>query len=56
MLKNTRVGKCPHTNKEVLQEKIINFPLNNGWLCLHNEDEKDDAIEVAKFKKELLSK
>ena len=42
-----RVAVCEATGKEVLQELV-----DGEWLCLHNDTDEEDAIEVDKFKQE----
>ena len=44
-----RVAVCPHTHTEVVQQWD-----ETEWLCLHNDTLEEDAIDVAKFKGELI--
>ena len=44
-----RVAVCPHTHTEVVQQWD-----ETEWLCLHNDTLEEDAVDVAKFKGELI--
>ena len=44
--KNIRIAYCEESKRLVVQEK---FDLNDKWLCLHNETEKEDYKDVLKF-------
>ena len=39
-----RVAICKYTNKKVLQMFI-----DKKWLCLHNDNEKDDIKDIEEF-------
>jgi len=48
-----RIGICPITGKEVVQELIGISQGKEQWECLHNphNDQEADAVDVAAFKK-----
>lgn len=46
-----RVAICPLTGKEVLQEFNGISDGQEDWLCMHNDIQEDDAVDVAAFKK-----
>ena len=41
-----RIAVCEYTKKEIVQI----YEGRSQWLCLHNEDEKLDKLEVERFK------
>lgn len=43
-----RVAICPHIGREVVQELVP----DNVWLCLHNDTDEEDTVDVEKFRKE----
>ena len=54
----SRLAICPHNNTEIIQV-LESFndddPIEGAWLCLHNEEEEEDAKAVARFKEEVKS-
>lgn len=44
-----RVGKCPHTDKPVVQYLDSE---EDEWLCCHNDEKSDDLHDVAVYKKD----
>lgn len=62
-----RVAICEYTGKEVVQQLVTNYRkkivrmrdfrhvedinIDNEWLCLHENTDEEDVIELEKFKK-----
>jgi hypothetical protein len=45
-----RIAICPHLGTEIIQQYYPEEEVDK-WLCLHNNDDKKDAEQVAYFRK-----